>query len=196
MPTENRKVIIYSTLAGISLWIVDAVIDSRFFSHQSIADSLILQVSLHELYFRSLFLASFVVFGIIMANAFARRNAAQEQLRRALARVEEERARSESIVSAIGDGISIQDRDLRVVFQNNVHREMVKGDKTGLYCYQAYSDSNELCEGCPVIKTLEDGGIHVLQKKLVHGDGDQVIEIKSSPEGPQRQYCCCDRSCP
>ena len=171
----------YSTLAGISLWIVDAVIDSRFFSHQSIADSLILQVSLHELYFRSLFLASFVVFGIIMANAFARRNAAQEQLRRALARVEEERARSESIVSAIGDGISIQDRDLRVVFQNNVHREMVKGDKTGLYCYQAYSDSNELCEGCPVIKTLEDGGIHVLQKKLVHGDGDQVIEIKSSP---------------
>jgi PAS domain S-box-containing protein len=67
------------------------------------------------------------------------------------------------------------------VFQNSVHREMIKGDKTGLYCYQAYSDSNDICEGCPVVKTLEDGGIHVLQKKLVHGIADQVIEIKSSP---------------
>jgi PAS domain S-box-containing protein len=50
-----------------------------------------------------------------------------------------------------------------------------------LYCYEAYSDAKQICEGCPVIKTLDDGGIHVLQKKLVHGTNEQMIEIKSSP---------------
>ena len=170
MLSEKRKIILYSVLCGLSLWIIDAVMDSLFFSRQSFMDSLLLEIDLHELYFRSLFFVSFVIFGIIIANALDRRKTAQDELKRALARVEEEKARSESIVSAIGDGISIQDLDLKVIFQNKVHKDMVGGDKTGLYCYQAYSDSDVICEGCPVIKTLDDGGIHVLQKKLVHGD--------------------------
>ncbi len=180
MLTDNRKVILLSMLCGISLWIIDGAADALFFSHTPFFDS-VFSPDAHELYFRTLFLASFVIFGIIIGNAFARRNTAQAELERALTRVEEEKARSESIVSAIGDGISIQDRDLRVVFQNTVHKDMVGGAKTGMYCYQAYSDSDKPCDGCPVLMTLEDGGMHVLQKKLVHGDGNQVIEIKSSP---------------
>ena len=87
----------------------------------------------------------------------------------------------EAVIAAIGDGISIQDRNLKIIFQNKVHMDMVGGDKSGMYCYQSYSNSDTVCEGCPVIKTLHDGGIHMLQKKLAHGDGNRTLEIKSSP---------------
>ncbi len=181
MTTEKRKIILISALCGIALWIVDGIVDSMFFSRQTVMDSLLFNIEGHELYFRSLFLVSFILFGVIIANTFDRRKAAQEELTRALARVEEEKVRSDSIVAAIGDGISIQDRNLKIIFQNKVHMDMVGGDKSGMYCYQSYSNSDTVCEGCPVIKTLHDGGIHMLQKKLAHGDGNRTLEIKSSP---------------
>ncbi len=44
-----------------------------------------------------------------------------------------EKAKTEAIVAAIGDGISIQDREFKVLYQNEVHKNLV-GDRKGEYC--------------------------------------------------------------
>ncbi|OGW36603.1 MAG: hypothetical protein A2010_03265 [Nitrospirae bacterium GWD2_57_9] len=181
MFTDNRKVILYTLVGGISLWVIDGIVDSLFFSHQTIADSLVLNVGSHELYFRTLFLVSFIIFGFVISRALARRKNAQHALEQALAKVEEEKARSQAIVSAIGDGISIQGLNLKVTYQNQVHKNLVGGEKTGQYCYMAYSERDSACPGCPVALTLQDGGIHTLEKQLVKSAENRMIEIKSSP---------------
>jgi two-component system cell cycle sensor histidine kinase/response regulator CckA len=60
-----------------------------------------------------------------------------------------ERNMSQAIIAAIGDGISIQDRDFRITYQNQVMRAL-RGDRVGEYCYQAYEHQDKTCEGCPV----------------------------------------------
>jgi hypothetical protein len=44
------------------------------------------------------------------------------------------KSRFEAIVSAIGDGISIQDTNFRVLYQNQVHKDG-GGVETGDYCF-------------------------------------------------------------
>ncbi len=109
------------------------------------------------------------------------RKQAEEELKKAMTRIEEEKARSESILAAIGDGISIVDRDYRIIYQNHVHKKMVEGDKTGQYCYKAYSDSDSLCTGCPVAASFQDGGIHTLEKIVARNGEARTLEIKASP---------------
>ncbi len=116
-----------------------------------------------------------------IARDITKRKVEEEEMRRAVARAEDERARSESIISAIGDGISILDINLKVLYQNAVQKKMVGGDKTGQFCYQVYSQSDEICPGCPVIEVFKDGNIHTLEKMLVRNDKTRYIEIKASP---------------
>lgn len=94
---------------------------------------------------------------------------------------EEQRIRLEAIMSAIGDGISVQDRNFKVLYQNEAHRRMVGGSKVGHTCFRAYAHQEKVCEGCPVALSFENGGVHV-QEKTSSDDGNAVfIEIKSSP---------------
>ncbi len=110
-----------------------------------------------------------------------KRKEVEEELQQAIATAENEKARSESVLSAIGDGISIQDLNLRVLYQNRVHKELVGEDSAGQYCYNVYSRADEPCPGCPVLEVFRDGKIHTLEKILVRSNGSRFIEIKASP---------------
>lgn len=178
---ENRKIILYSVTGGVLIWLIDAVVDFLFFSDVSFLDSLIGRISVHEIYFRMLFLLGFTIFGFVIAGFVKKRRLGQEELKKAIRKVEEEKARSEAIVSAIGDGISIQDVNLKVLYQNVVQRNLVGGDKAGEYCYRVYADSDSICPGCPVILCLNDGGIHILEKTFRKDSQVRHIEIKASP---------------
>jgi PAS domain S-box-containing protein len=116
-----------------------------------------------------------------IARDITLRKLAEEELQSAKARIENEKARSESILASIGDGISIVDRNFIVLYQNNVHKEMVGGDKTGRYCYEAYSDNSSICPGCPVAASFKDGGIHSLEKISPRNGGTSALEIQASP---------------
>jgi PAS domain S-box-containing protein len=116
-----------------------------------------------------------------IARDITLRKLAEAEVKSAMARMEEEKARSESILAAIGDGISIVDRDFKIVYQNNVHKKMVGGDKAGQYCYKAYSDSDSLCPGCPVAASFKDGDIHTQEKSAALGGETRTLEIKASP---------------
>ena len=103
-----------------------------------------------------------------------------ESLQQALKKAEAEKDRAEAIIAAIGDGISIQDRDYRVLYQNAVHRNMV-GDHVGRFCYEAYERRDAVCEECPVALSFQDGGIHTVERTAPTGRGTIHVEITSSP---------------
>lgn len=91
-----------------------------------------------------------------------------------------EKVKLESILSSMGEGLSIQDMDYRVTLQNQAHREMI-GDAIGKYCYQAYRHSDSVCPDCPMKMAFEDGGTHIALRKLEREGGDVYLELSVSP---------------
>jgi PAS domain S-box-containing protein len=105
---------------------------------------------------------------------------ADEALQAAIVNAEGERARSEAIIAGIGEGISIQDTDFKILYQNQVHKDII-GDHVGDYCYRAYERNDSVCEGCPVAMTFEDGEIHTVERRVDLDDRILYVEITASP---------------
>jgi PAS domain S-box-containing protein len=81
---------------------------------------------------------------------------------------------------AVGVGISIQDTNLKILYQNNVHKSLV-GEHIGEYCYQAYEKRASECEGCPLLVTFKDGVTHTSERMVRINGGISYFEITSSP---------------
>lgn len=85
------------------------------------------------------------------------------------------------IIEAMGDGISVQDTDFKVLYQNQAHIKMANGEFVGEYCYKAYAHSDKVCKDCPVAASFKDGNVHSLIKPSPIGRDIPDIEIKASP---------------
>lgn len=114
------------------------------------------------------------------------RKKAGEELKKAVLRAENEKAKSEAIIAAIGDGITIQDRDYKIIYQNQVAINFI-GNHIGEYCYMAYEGKEGTCEGCPVATSFRNGGVHTTVRNVPTDKGMQYFENTSSavrdPEG-------------
>ena len=93
----------------------------------------------------------------------------------------QEKLKFETIIAALGEGISIQAPDYRVLYQNQVHKEFVGGDKKGQYCYRAYQGKENLCAGCHLELAFRDGKIHKKEQTRETGQGTLYYEIIASP---------------
>lgn len=87
---------------------------------------------------------------------------------------------SEEILEAIGDGISIQDRFYKIIYENEAHIRMT-GDHRGEYCYKAYQRREGICGGCPVALAYKDGKTHRVQKEDHQNGVRRYFEITASP---------------
>jgi len=174
------RFLLFSVLAALAAWAVDAAVDSFVFGRGSFLDSLILEISPHELYFRLFLVTCFSIFGLVISRMLISRWDAEERLRNALSGIEDEKARSEAIIAAIPDGITILDRNFRVLYQNDVHKAML-GDHVGKTCYEVYDLREARCPDCPVARVFEDGGLHVLEKSRQSGQGTVHFEIHAAP---------------
>jgi signal transduction histidine kinase len=77
--------------------------------------------------------------------------------------------------------ISVQDRDLRILFINqNFKRDF--GDAVGKLCHTVYKGSTQICPKCPVQKTFRDKRIHLTEEtvQLINGKISQIL-IQTSP---------------
>lgn len=92
----------------------------------------------------------------------------------------EEKSKLQAVLSGIGDGISIQDRDFKIIYQNGTHIGMF-GEHTGRHCYEAYAGKKGVCEGCPLAKSFKDGKIYKDLRKKDTKDGDIHMEVTASP---------------
>ncbi len=104
----------------------------------------------------------------------------EEALRAAVKRAEDERTRTEAIIKYIGEGISVQDVDFRILYQNQTQRSF-SGDHAGEFCYKAYAKKDSVCEDCPVAMCYQDGKIHKVEKSALVGKKLQHVEISASP---------------
>jgi PAS domain S-box-containing protein len=95
--------------------------------------------------------------------------------------LEEEKSRLQSILNSIEYGLSIQDRNYNVLFQNMHHiklRKPAQGEK----CYKVYEYSDSVCDGCPVKMAFEDGRTHISERIVKEPSGEQAFfDITASP---------------
>ena len=100
---------------------------------------------------------------MILRDISARKRA-EETRRRALEKAEEEKNKSDAIIAALSDGVSIQDRAFKVIYQNQLHRDLIGGDHVGEYCYKAYRKKDAVCEDCPLVLSFRDGKRHTEER--------------------------------
>lgn len=92
-----------------------------------------------------------------------------------------EKVEENEILDSLGDGVSVQDRNFRILYQNKTHKNIVGGVRKGEYCYSAYAGSDYVCKGCPVERVFRDGRVHSLVTTKPCRDGEMFLEIKASP---------------
>ena len=91
-----------------------------------------------------------------------------------------ERARSQAILEGIQDGISIQDREYRILYQNP-HLIGMVGEHPGEQCYRAYQHKEAPCEGCPLTATFRDGLPHSAALNQACLKGTLYNDVLASP---------------
>ncbi|MDO8736988.1 MAG: ATP-binding protein, partial [Thermoleophilia bacterium] len=118
------------------------------------------------------------MFGTIQDITARRR--AEILLEQAFRQAKDEKEKNRAIIEGIGDGVSIQDTDFKVLFQNQVHKDFI-GDHVGEYCYKGYEKRDEICDGCPVAMAIADGRIHLTERIVDFPEGKRYFEITASP---------------
>ena len=91
----------------------------------------------------------------------------------------EEKIKLEAVFGSIGEGISIQDRDLNIIYENKVLTDIM-GSHLDEKCYEAYG-KEEICGECPIVETFADGGTHTQIKSFGSPGKEKALEITASP---------------
>lgn len=86
----------------------------------------------------------------------------------------------EAMAAALDDGICIQDKDQKILYQNPAHKELL-GDHLGKYCYAAFERRAAPCTECPVTRSLEDGRIHRGEKVTMTNEGIRHLKLNAVP---------------
>jgi PAS domain S-box-containing protein len=168
----GSKILFVSIGLGLSYWVTVSAVDAYIFNAGIFVSQLIAPVM------KELWVRLFAMFALIAFGAFAQRMLNKRiKLEGALL---EEKSRTGAIIAAIGDGISIQDTNYKILYQNEIYKDMVS-DHIGEYCYKAYQKRDDVCEGCHLALSFEDGKIHKGELIRVTDEGAVHYEITSSP---------------
>lgn len=103
-----------------------------------------------------------------------------DQLKSAFATAREEKTRAEAVIAALGDAVSIQDTDFKILYQNQVSKE-IYGDHVGEYCYRGYKNQGQVCEHCHLAQTFADGQIHRVEQSRNTDKGMRYYDKTVSP---------------
>ena len=87
---------------------------------------------------------------------------------------------NEEILSAIGDGLTIQDREFRIVYQNQKLKDIF-GDCLGKFCYTAYEQNDSVCKDCPVNKCFNDGEVHRADRSIFINNKNCIVSTTAAP---------------
>lgn len=64
----------------------------------------------------------------------------------------------DTMMDAVGDLISIQDLNMRIVYQNKAMKKTM-GSHEKEYCYEMYEKRDSVCDGCPIVETFKTGRV-------------------------------------
>ena len=85
----------------------------------------------------------------------------------------------QGIMDAIGDGISIQDVSLKILYQNRIHKDLF-GDHIGQHCHRAYECFGRNGEECPLELCFKDASTHTEERTVRTEKGTVYVEITAS----------------
>ncbi len=74
------------------------------------------------------------------------------------------------IVEFVTDAMVMMDRQLNIVWVNDVAKRMFSPDMVGKKCYSFYHGRDKACEPCIVKQCFEDGGVHRFETKIIKTD--------------------------
>lgn len=102
----------------------------------------------------------------------ARKNAEEELLN--------EKSKLQSIVDAMEDSLTFQDKNFNIIFQNKIARNAISG--IGNKCYEVYEGRKSICKNCPVKKAYKDGESHTSVRKTTFPSGElRYLESTANP---------------
>ena len=77
----EHKIIAVSLFFGLSVWIIDAVLDRFIFYEGTFLDLLILNIPQHELYIRCVIVGFFLMFGLLLSRVISKHRKVEEELK-------------------------------------------------------------------------------------------------------------------
>jgi light-regulated signal transduction histidine kinase (bacteriophytochrome) len=80
----------------------------------------------------------------------------------------------------MGEGLSIQDLEYRIVLQNDTHRRLL-GNVTGRFCYEVYDHNRTACGDCPMRLAFQDGNNHLKLRHVKNDEKELYLEFIASP---------------
>jgi len=89
-------------------------------------------------------------------------------------------SKGDQIIAAVGDGITVHDKDFRIIYQNQVMKDIF-GDCLGKTCYAAYNQSRDVCPECPVATCFSSGEVHTVERIVNIAEKTFVFETCASP---------------
>lgn len=81
-----------------------------------------------------------------------------------------ERNKLQAIIGAMEYGLTIQDQDYNIIYQNEVLEKLF--GRLGKKCYRVYEGKDKICDGCPVEMAFKDGKSHTSERKVVMPSGE------------------------
>ncbi len=79
-----------------------------------------------------------------------------------------------AMLKSIGDHMSMIDRDLNIIWANDVAKKIFGEDIVGRKCYEAYHRRNEPCNPCLSFKVFHDGGVHEHDTQVIDKENKTI----------------------
>jgi len=91
-----------------------------------------------------------------------------------------EKNKLQSLIDSLEFGITIQDREYNIIFQNEFMKKIF--GNMWEKCYQIYESRDNVCDGCPIELSFRDGMPHKTERKVIAQSGETLIlDITSTP---------------
>jgi PAS domain S-box-containing protein len=92
-----------------------------------------------------------------------------------------ERNKLQSLIDAMEDNLTIQDRDYNLIYMPERVKKLW-GAHTGDKCYRVFEGQEKTCDECPVEEAFKDGKSHTAERRTVLPSGEVAIwENRANP---------------
>lgn len=78
---DEYKVIIFSIIAGLAVWVIDAILDTLIFYHLPFYSLLISDIPSHEIYIRVLIIITFIIYGLLISRYITKAKESESRYR-------------------------------------------------------------------------------------------------------------------
>ncbi|BBA69582.1 PAS domain-containing protein [Geobacter sulfurreducens] len=179
-PKNGIESIIVTTLVALTaFWFADTVIDTVIPQMGCECGRLHAPTVLASLFHLIPPIAQLLLI-FFVRRLFRDRRLLVGKLEAAVATTLDEKARTDAVIAAVGDGVCMLDRDFRIVYQNRAHERLL-GEHGGERCSDAYGEDPDACRDCPMVRAMDTGEVCTGSRRFISKGETRLLEITSSP---------------